>query len=122
MFGAVRLSKNSDQNKYSYFRYGIGFDSDSFFSFPNFDWGKYVIVFGVDNSSSVHVENKKKDILVIAQIQRLDDTSIRAKVQYSINFSRSGRKFFLILHYDENNSFSFVNATKIYQFKAKSLK
>ena len=65
-----------------------------FFSFPNFDWGKNVIVFGVDNSSSVHIENKKKDILVIAQIQRLDDTSIRAKVQYSINFSRSGRKFF----------------------------
>ena len=49
----------------------------------------------------------------------LDDTTLTAEAQYSINFSRSNRKFCLSLHYKGNNSFLFVNATKIYQFKAK---
>ena len=42
-----------------------------------------------------------------------------AEAQYSFNFSRSNRKFCLSLHYNGSNSFLFVNATKIYQFKAK---
>ena len=37
-----------------YSGYGIGSGSRSLF-----DWGRIVIVFGVDNSSSVHVDNKK---------------------------------------------------------------
>ena len=43
---------------------------------------------------------------------------LTAQTQYSINFKRTGIKFCLSLHY-ESNSFLFVNATKIYQFKAK---
>ena len=42
-----------------------------------------------------------------------------AEVQYLINFSRSNRKNCLHLHYNGSNSFLFVNAKKIYQFKAK---
>ena len=42
LFGAVKLAKNVDPDKYSYSGYGIGFDSSSFFSIPNFDWGKNV--------------------------------------------------------------------------------
>ena len=45
LFGAVKLIKNANPNKYSYSRYGIGFDSRSFFSIPTFDWGKSVIIF-----------------------------------------------------------------------------
>ena len=41
-----------------------------------------------------------------------------AEAPYSINFSRSNRKFCLSLHYTGSNSFLFLNATKIYQFKA----
>ena len=37
-----------------YSGYGIGSGSRSFF-----DWGRIVIVFEVDNSLSVHVDNKK---------------------------------------------------------------
>ena len=37
-----------------------------FFSFPGFDWCKNVI-FGVDNSSCVHIDNKKKYILVLGE-------------------------------------------------------
>ena len=42
-----------------------------------------------------------------------------AEIQYSINFKRPGMKFCLKLHYNGSNSFLFVNATKICQFKAK---
>ena len=82
---------------------------------------KDVIIFGIDMSSSVHIDNKKKDILIlgIGPTQGLDDTTLSAEAQYLINFSRSNRKFCLSLHYNGSNSFLFVNATKIYQFKAK---
>ena len=82
--------------------------------------GKNVIIFGANMSSSVRIDNKKKDILILGKgrTQRLDYTMLTAEVQYSINFSRSNRKFCLSLHYNWSNSFLFVNATKIYQFKA----
>ena len=69
----------------------------------------------------MHIDNKKKDILVLGEgpAQGLDDTTITAEAQYSINFSISQRKFYLSLNYNGSNSFVFVNATKIYQFKAK---
>ena len=62
LFGNVKITENVEPNKYSYSGYGIGFDSRSLFSIPNFDWGKNAIIFGVDMSSSVHANNKKKDI------------------------------------------------------------
>ena len=102
------------------FRYGIGLDSCSLFSIPNFDWGKNAIIFGVDMSSSVHANNKNKDILILGkgQAKGLDNTSLTAEAEYFINFSRSERKFCSSLHYNGNNSFLFANATKINQFKA----
>ena len=59
LFEAVNLTTSNDPDKYCSSEYGIGFDSRSLFSLPNFDWGKNVIVFGVDNSSSVHIVNNK---------------------------------------------------------------
>ena len=72
-------------------------------------------------SSSMHIDNKKKDILIYGKgpKQELDDTTLTAEAQYSINSSRSNRRFCLRWHYKGSNSFLFVNATKIYQFKAK---
>ena len=121
MFGAVKLTKNANPNKYSYSGYGIGFDSCSLFSIPNFDSEKNAIIFGVDMSSSVHANNKNKDILIPGkrQTKGLENISLTAESEYSINFSRSERKFCLSLHYNGSNGFLFVNATKIYQFKAK---
>ena len=45
--------------------------------------------------SSVHIDDKKKDILILGTgpTQELEDTTLSAEVQYSINFSRSNRKF-----------------------------
>ena len=71
-------------------------------------------------SSSVHVNNKNKSILILGkwETKRLDNTSLTAEAEYSINFSRSERKFCLNFHYNRSNSFLFVNATKIF-WKAK---
>ena len=78
-------------------------------------------MFDVDMSSSVHVDNENNDTLILGKgaTQILDNTALSAEAEYSINFSRSRRKFCLRLHYNGSHSFLFVNATKIYQFKAK---
>ena len=96
-------------------------NSCSEFSLPDHSVGKNVIIFGVDVSSSVHIDNKGKDILILGKgpTQGLGDTTLTAKAQYSSNFLRSNRKFCLSMHYNGTNSFLFVNAAKIYQFKAK---
>ena len=63
--------------------------------------GKNIFCFGVDMSSSVHIDHKGKDILIFGEdpTRRLDDTTLSAEAQYSINFPRSNRKFCLSLHF-----------------------
>ena len=73
-------------------------------------------------SSSVHVDNKGKNILILVEgpTQELDDTTLTAEAKSPINFTQSGKRFVLTLHYNGSNSFLFVNAAKVYQFKAKN--
>ena len=68
----------------------------------------------------MHLDNKKKDILVLGKgpTQGSDDTTITAEVEYSINFSRLNKHFFLSLHFNGSNSF-LCKCPKIYQFKVK---
>ena len=84
-------------------------------------WGKNVITFGADMSSSVHIDNENKDMLILGEIptQGLDDTTLTAEVKYLINFKQSRKRFVLSVHYTGGNNFLFVNTTKIDQFKAK---
>ena len=72
-------------------------------------------------SSSVHIDYAGKDILILGEVptQGLDDTTLTSEFQYSIHFTRPDIKFGLSLRYNRSNSFFFVNATKIYHFKAK---
>ena len=63
------LTNNADPDKYSYSGYGIEFDSRSVFSNPIFDWSKTIFIFGAGNSSSVHMDNKKNDILKDSEIK-----------------------------------------------------
>ena len=98
------------------------FYSRSDFLFTVGSYGKNVISFGIDMNSSVDIDNKGKDILILGEgpTQGLDDTTLKAEAKYPINFTQSGRRFVLSLHYNGSNSFLFVNATKVYQFKAKN--
>ena len=59
--------KNSDLDQYKYSSYGIGFDWRSEFLFTDGSYGKDVVIFGADMSSSVHVDNKGKDILILGE-------------------------------------------------------
>ena len=121
MFGSVKLTKNGDPDKYKYSGYAIGFDSRSEFSFPDGSMGKIVIIFGADMSSSVHTDNKNKDVLILGEgpPQGVDDITLTTEAKYPINFTQPRKRFVLSLHYSGSNSFLFVNATKIYEFTAK---
>ena len=124
LFGSLKLTKNTFADKYKYTGYGIGFLSRSKFFLTDGSYGKNVIIFGADMNSVVHVDNKKKDMLIICEGSRqgLDDTTLTTEAKYPINFTQSGKRFVLSLHYNRNKSFLFVNATKVYQFKAKKLR
>ena len=120
LFGAVTSTKNADIDKYGYSDYGIGFDRKSSFSFPGGGFGQNVLIFGADMSSSAHIDNKKKDILVFGKgpTQGLEHTLIAEKM-YLISFTVTKKKFCLSLHYNGGNSYLFVNVTVIYKFKKK---
>ena len=121
LFGAVTFTKNGDIDKNGYSGYGIGFDGKSTFSFPGgVGFGQNVIIFGADMSSSVHVDNKKKDILILGKgpTQGLEHTLIADKM-HSINFTVTKKKFCLSLHYNGASSYLLVNGTKIHKFTAK---
>ena len=121
LFGSVKLPKNADLDKYMYTGYGIEFGSRSEFLFTDESYGKNIIIVGSDMSSSVHIDYKNKDILALCERtpQGLDDTTLTAEAKYFINFTQSGKRFLLSLHYNESNSFLFVDTTKIPQFKGK---
>ena len=82
---------------------------------------KNAIIFGADMSSSVLIDNKSKGILILGKgpQQGLDGTTLTAEAIYPINFTQPNKRFVLTLQYNWSNCFLFVNATKIYQFKAK---
>ena len=60
LFGAMKLTKNADPDKHGYSCYGIGFGARSQFSLPNGEWGKNVVIFGVEHRLSLHAGNRKK--------------------------------------------------------------
>ena len=71
LFGAVTLTKNVDIDKYQYLGFEIEFNRKSSGLIENnfqvVQFGRSVIIFGADMSFSVHVKNKKKDILILAK-------------------------------------------------------
>ena len=76
--------------------------------------GRNVILFGVDMSSSPHIDNKKKDILILGKgpTQELEHT-VTAEKLYSINFTEHNKNFYLSLHYNGENSYLFVMVQKL---------
>ena len=80
MSGPVKLNKNANIDKYKYSGYGIIFDRRVSFVFLSGGFRCNVIIFGADMSSSVHVDNNKKDILILGEgrTQGLDGTTFTA--------------------------------------------
>ena len=95
LFESVSLTKNNNIFKYKYSGNGIGFDRKGTFSLGN-GFGKNCTIFAVDTSSSVHVDNNKKYILILGEglIQVLDGTTLTAEWKIQSN----------LLHYKGANS------------------
>ena len=71
-------------------------------------------------SSSIHVDHKKKDVLVLGRGSTQGwESTLTAEKMHSINFTGAKKKFCLSLHYNESNSCLFVNGAEIIKFKAK---
>ena len=60
LFGAVKLTKNANSDKYGDNGYGIGFNARSQLLWSESSWGKNVVILGTGMSSLVHVDNKKR--------------------------------------------------------------
>ena len=63
----MKLTKNTNLGKYKYTGYVIGFDCRGEYSLPDGSVGKNVIAFGVEVSSSGHIDNKGKDISILGK-------------------------------------------------------
>ena len=72
-------------------------------------------------NSSIHIDNKGKDILIlgIGPTQGLGENFLTAEKMYSIHFTVTKKKFCLSLHQNGTNIYLFVNGTEIQKFKAK---
>ena len=124
LFGAMQITKNTDTSKYKYEGYGICFDEGGSFSKGNISNGKNVLIFGVDESSLVHANNKANNIYAMGDlfVQRINGTTLYAEKIYSQNFTQPSKKFVLSLHYNGNgnDSYLFVNGKQELKFKAKT--
>ena len=97
--------------------YDIVFDFHLEFLLNDVSSGKNVVI----SRNYMNIDNKNKDALIFGEglTQKLDNTTLTAEDKYPINITESGKRFVLSLHYNWNNSFLIVNATKIYSSKAK---
>ena len=119
LFGAMQITKNAtDSDKNNYKGYGICFDERSQFGhaitkdgITYTSNGRNVLIFGVDMSFSVHATNRANHIHVMGDglTQGINDTTLYVEKKYFRNFTEYGFKFVLSLHYNNDDSYLFVN-------------
>ena len=115
------FGKDFALKKYSV--YDTGFDARGCFLLSDGSrFAKIVILFGADINSSIHINSKKNDILVLGKspTDGLDDATLIAEKAYSINFTERQKKLTLRkFHYNEVSSYIFFNGVETYKFKGK---
>ena len=85
-----------------------------FFFILNSNESTNVIIFVVDNSSSAHTDNSKKDVLILNEnsMQGLGETTIIVEAKWSADITRSRKKHCLSLAYSRSNRYFMVIAGK----------
>ena len=75
-------------------------------------------------SSSVHIDNKNKDILILGEgrTQGLDDTTLTAEAKYSINFTQPRNILVLSLHIMEVTDFNTSDTNDILDIRKHLVK
>ena len=122
LFGGVKITKNAaDTSKHKYEGYGICFDKGGTFSKRGINNGRNVLIFGVHESSLVHKNNKANNIYVMGDlfVQGINDTTLYAEKLYSQTFTAVNKKFVLSLHYNDDDSYLFINGKRELKLKAK---
>ena len=127
-FGAMPITKDAtDNSKNNYKGYGLCFDERSQFGhtiteggFTHTANGGNVLIFGADMSFSVHTTNRANNIYLMGEglTQGIDDTTLYVEKNYYRNFTDPGKNFVLILHYNGDDSYLFVNGRQELKFKA----
>ena len=106
LFGAMKITKNTDSSKNNYTSYGLCFDEGGEFghtvrqdNFGRVTNAKNVRIFGVDTSSSIHTTNRANNIYVMGKelIQGINGTTIYAEKLLHNNFTEFGVKFIIMM-------------------------
>ena len=126
----MQITKNvTDNSKNNYKGYGICFDERSEFGHTITEVGfidttdtRNVLIFGEDMSFSVHATNRTNHIYLMGTglTQGINDTTIYAEKNFYRNFTDSGKKIVLSLHYNGDDSYLFVNGRQELKFKCKT--
>ena len=99
LFGAMQITKNADNSKNNYKRYGICFDERSEFGHTITEGGfthttdaRNVLICGADMRFSVHATNRENNIYVMGTglIQGIYDTTLYAEKNFYRNFTDFG--------------------------------
>ena len=129
LFEAMQITKKADNSKNNYKRYGICFDERSEFGHTITEGGftlitdaRNVLIFRADMSFSVHATNRANNIYIMGTslTQGIHDTTLYAEKNFYRNFTDFGKKFMLSLHYNEDDSYLFVNGRQELKFKRKT--
>ena len=131
LFGAMQITKNADTSKYDYKGYGICFDEGGQFGHTITEGGiayttnaRNVLIFGADMNFSVHATNRANNIYVLGKelVQGINGTTIYVEKNfYSYrSFTYPDKKFVLSLHYNNDESYLFVNGSQELKFKCKT--
>ena len=122
LFGGVKITINAtDTSKHKYEGYGICFEEGGNFNKGNISNGKNVLIFGVHENSLVHAKNKANNIYLMGDlfVQGINDTTLYAEKLYRQTFTAKNKKFVLSLHYNDDDSYLFINGKQELTFKAK---
>ena len=124
LFGSLKLTENADLDKYKYTGYGIKFNSCGEYSSPDGRVSKNVIIFGVDMSSSVHIDDKGKEILILGKglTQGLDGTTFITEALYPINLHNQEKDLYQVCTVMEATAFCLLMLHKYINSKQKTQK
>ena len=116
LFGDVKLTQNAHPDLISINI--LAFDTcGSILLLDGDEFGKNVIIFSGDTSSSIHIDNMKKDILILGEgpVDDLKNTMLTTEKKYFINFTEQHKKLCLTcFHCNGANSYTFVESVEIY--------
>ena len=90
MFGAVKLTRHSVKSQFIYYDYEAAFDWIGKWGFLSYKFPRNIVIFGADNSSSRHSDNRK-NFLVIGHgtTDVINNSVATVEKKLMVNFAKS---------------------------------